>query len=81
MIIGKYDTDDLTDGQVHVFYKLYNNPVSKNNLLSLDFLSYSVSKNFRCREFKNYKNDCDYLLNIKKEILNKYGINLEKLYI
>lgn len=81
MILGGYDTDDLTDRQNHVFHKLYNNPVEKNNLLALNFLSYSVSKNFRCREFDNYEDDCDYLLSVKKETLNKYGIDLKELYI
>ena len=80
MIFGGYDTDDLTDRQNHIFRKMYNNPVSKNYLLALNFLSYSVSKNFRCKEFNNYKNDCDYLLRIKKETLNKYGIDLKELY-
>lgn len=81
MIIGEYDTDDLTDRQNYIFHKLYNNPLANNNLLALNFLSYSVSKNFRCREFDNYKDDCDYLLNVKKETLDKYGINLKALYI
>lgn len=80
MIFGGYDTDDLTDRQNYVFRKLYNNSVANNNLLALIFLSYSVSKNFRCREFDNYENDCDYLLKIKKEILDKYGIDLKSLY-
>ena len=81
MIVGGYDTDDLTDRQNHVFRKLYNNPVANNNLLALNFLSYSVRKNFRCREFYNYEDDCDYLLEIKKkEILDKYGIDLKELY-
>ena len=80
MIVGGYDTDDLTDRQNHVFRKLYNNPVAKNNLLALNFLSYSVGKNFRYREFYNYENDCDYLLGIKRKILDKYGIDLNTLY-
>lgn len=81
MIIGGYDTDDLTDRQNHIFHKLYNNSLVKNNLLALNFLSYSVRKNFRCREFDNYEDDCDYLLNVKKETLNKYGIDLKSLYV
>ncbi len=81
MIIGRYDTDDLTDRQNYVFRKLYNNPVAKNNLLHLNFLSHSVHKNFLYRRFYNYENDCDYLLNVKKEILNKCGIDLKELYI
>ena len=80
MIFGGYDTDDLTDRQNHEFRKLYNNPVAKNNLLALNFLSYSVGQNFRYREFHNYENDCDYLLGIKKEILDKYGVDLDTLY-
>lgn len=80
MIFGGYDTDDLTDRQNHVFRKLYNNPASKNNLLALNFLSYSVSKNFRYREFDNYENDCDYLLKIKKETLDEYGIDLNDVH-
>lgn len=81
LIVGKYDTDDLTDRQNYVFRKLYNNPVANNNLLALNFLSYSVSKNFMCREFDNYKDDCDYLSNVKKETLYEYGIDLETLYL
>lgn len=80
LIIGGYDTDDLTGRQNHVFRKLYNNPVTKNNLLALNFLSYSVGKNFRYREFYNYEDDCDYLLRIEKETLSKYGIDLKELY-
>lgn len=80
MIVGGYDTDDLTDRQNHVFRKLYNNPVANNNLLALNFLSCSVRKNFQYGEFDNYKDDCDYLLRIEKETLDKYGINLDVLY-
>lgn len=80
MIVRGYDTDGLTDRQNHVFRKLYNNPVANNNLLALNFLSYSVRKNFRCREFYNYEDDCDYLLRIEKETLSKYGIDLKELY-
>lgn len=80
MIVGGYDTDDLTDRQNHMFRKLYNNPVANNNLLALNFLSYSVRKNFQYGEFDNYKDDCDYLLKIEKETLYKYGINLDVLY-
>lgn len=81
MIIGGYDTDDLTDRQNHIFRKLYNNSLAKNNLLALNFLSYSIRKNYRCREFDNYEDDCDYLLNIKIETLDKYGIDLKSLYV
>lgn len=81
MIFRGYDTDDLTDRQNHIFRKLYNNPLAENNLLALNFLSYSVRKNFRYREFDNYEDDCDYLLNVKEETLNKYGIDLKSLYV
>lgn len=80
MIVGGYDTDDLTDRQNYIFHKLYNNPIAKNNLLALNFLSHSISKNFLYKEFNNYENDCDYLLGIKEEILDKYGIDLDTLY-
>lgn len=80
MIVGGYDTDDLTDRQNLVFRKLYNNPIANNNLLALNFLSYSVRKNFQCRECYNYEDDCDYLLRIQKETLIKYGIDLKELY-
>lgn len=80
MIIAGYDTDDLTDRQNHIFCKLYNNSLAENNLLALNFLSYSVRKNFRYRKFENYEDDCDYLLKIKEEILVKYGIDLKSLY-
>ena len=80
MIVGGYDTDDLTDRQNLVFRKLYNNSVANNNLLALNFLSYSVRKNFQYREFYNYEDDCDYLLRIQKETLIKYGIDLKELY-
>lgn len=81
MIIGGYDTNDLTDRQNHIFHKLYNNSLAENNLLALNFLSYSVRKNFRYRKIDNYEDDCDYLLNVKIETLNKYGIDLKSLYI
>ena len=81
MIFGGYDTDDLTERQNYVFRKLYNNPAAKNNLLALNFLSYSVSKNFIYRKFDNYEDDCGYLLNVKIETLNKYGIDLKSLYV
>lgn len=68
MIVGGYDTDDLTDRQNLVFRKLYNNSVANNNLLALNFLSYSVRKNFQYGEFYNYEDDCDYLLRIQKNI-------------
>ena len=77
LIVGGYNTDDLTDRQNHVFRKLYNNPVANNNPLALNFLSYSVRKNFQCREFYNYEDDCDYLLKIEKETLIKYRIDLK----
>lgn len=80
MIFGGYDTDDLTDRQNYVFRKLYNNPAAKNNLLALNFLSYSVSQNFRYGEFDNYENDCDYLLKIEKTILDEYAIDLNDVY-
>lgn len=51
MIVGGYDTDDLTYRQNYVFHKLYNNPVVKNNLLALNFLSYSVKKIFNIENF------------------------------
>lgn len=81
LIVGGYDTNDLTDRQNYVFRKLYNNPVANNNLLALNFLSYSVRKNFGCREFYNYEDDCDYLLKIEEDALSKYGIDLKELHI
>lgn len=81
MIIEVYDADDLTDRQNHIFRKLYNNSLAENNLLVLNFLSYSVRKNFRYRKFDNYEDDCDYLLNEKIETLIKYGIDLKSLYV
>lgn len=78
MIVGGYDTDDLTDRQNHVFRKLYNNPATKNNLLALNFLSYSVCKNFRYREFYNYEDDCDYLLRIEKRNIKQIWNRLKR---
>ena len=75
-----WDTDDLTDRQNYIFHKLNRNSTVGISLLALNFLSYSVKKNFGLKQFDNYEGDCDYLSFVKKETLEELGIDLETLY-
>lgn len=79
MFYAGYDTDDLTDRQNHIFHKL-NGSNGGVIITALNFLSYSVRKNHSLRLFDNYYGDCDYLLGVKKEILDKLEIDLNALY-
>lgn len=82
MFIGGYDTDDLTDRQYHYLQKMLSVlPNGHVNCEILSFVGHCVHKNFAFREFSNYEDDCDYLFNMKKEKLDKYGIVLEKVYL
>ena len=76
MIIGGYDTDDLTDRQHYYFNKL-----GRKTLIARMFLEHSVRKNFRLQKFDNYDGDCDFLLSEDKEmLLAKFGIDTTKIY-
>ena len=75
MIIGGYDTDDLTNRQYHYFNKL-----KRKTLIAHNFLEHCVRKNFRLQKFDNYDGDCDYLLNAEPELLAKFDIDVNHLY-
>ena len=76
MIIGGYDTDDLTDRQHYYFNKL-----KRTTLIARNFLEHCVRKNFRLQKFDNYDGDCDFLLSYDKEmLLIKFGIDVNTLY-
>lgn len=77
MIYSGWDTDDLTDRQNYIFHKLNSSSSVGISMLALNFLSYCVKKNFGLKQFDNYEGDCDYLLSVKKEILEELDINLE----
>ena len=76
MVVGGYDTDDLTDRQNHYFWKLGRGQTGA----SLDFLEHCVKKNINLGCYDNYPGDCDRLLKMKPETLARFGIDPEKIY-
>lgn len=80
MVICGYDTDDLTDRQNYIFHKMKKNR-DGIPLIAVDFVRYSVRKNFRLQKFDNYEGDCDFLDTFDAADLKaKYGIDMSTLY-
>lgn len=75
MIIGGYDTDDLTDRQNHYFHKL-----GRTSMTAYNFIAHCVKQNISLGMYDNYPGDCDWLLNQKPELLAKFGIDPAKIY-
>lgn len=80
MFYAGYDTDDLTDRQNYIFHKLNHNSSNGITMLALNFLRHCIRKNFSLKQFNDYDGDCDYLFDVKQEILDRCGINLNTLY-
>ena len=80
MLMGGYDTDDLTDRQNFVFHKLRRKG-DGTTLVAMSFLKSSVEKNFRLQKFDNYDGDCSFLDRFTEaELKEKYGIDKSTLY-